>query len=241
MKFRLTFLVLISLIFIFSNLGVPQTIKKDTYNKVKNKKDLLNKLESRKKSLKNEREKFLKLYIALYIKKLYKKDVYQFFKESDYLVLLSSEERFKLIEKALIKKMLNLKKEEEAIEVAYNKILKDIERGKQREKLEEQKAYAINPLDGKPIKLGSHILKAKGPLSVLAPIAGIVKGIVYKQNHIRIVIENEKCKAIISGLDDVLVSAGESVLRKQIIGSIKENKNLSFSVDCKETVFSKTL
>jgi hypothetical protein len=233
MKFKLYFLIFI--IFIFFYISILQAFKKDISQKIEYKKNQLVELEKKKEILKKDKEKFLKLYITFYVKKLYNKDSSEFFKNPDYLTFLNEEERFKFIEKALIKKILSIEKEENTITFAYNKILKDIE--KEKAKVQKaQKVYAINPLDGKPIEPGNHILKTKGPLSILAPIAGIIKSIGYKQNNINIVIENEQCKAAISGLDEVVVNIGDKVLRNQIIGNVKSEKNLSFSVKCEKPV-----
>jgi hypothetical protein len=235
MKFKLFFLI--PTVFIFFNLSISQAIKKDT---TQDKKFQLVELEKKRESLKKEKEKFLKLYITFYIKRLYNKGPSDFFKNSNYLTLLNEEERFKFIEKALTRKILSIEKEEKAIAVAYNKILKDIK----KEKLKVQKVqkfYAVNPLNGEPIELGNHILKTKGPLSIVTPIAGIIKGIGYKQNNIHIIIENEQCKATILGLDEVVVNVGDRVLRNQIIGNVKGEKNLSFSVNCEKAVSSSPL
>lgn len=233
MKFKLYFLIFI--IFIFFYMSILQAFKKDTSQKIEYKKNQLVELEKKKEILKKDKEKFLKLYITFYVKKLYSKDSSEFFKNPDYLTFLNEEERFKFIEKALIRKILSIEKEENTITFAYNKILKNIE--KEKAKVQKaQKVYAVNPLDGKPIELGNHILKTKGPLSILAPIAGIIKGIGYKQNNIHIVIENEQCKATISGLDEVIVNVGDKVLRNQIIGNVKGEKKLSFSVKCEKPV-----
>jgi hypothetical protein len=216
-------------------MSILQAFKKDTSQKIEYKKNQLVELKKKKEILKKDKEKFLKLYITFYVKKLYNKDSSEFFKNPDYLTFLNEEERFKFIEKALIRKILSIEKEENTITFAYNKILKNIE--KEKAKVQKaQKVYAVNPLDGKPIELGNHILKTKGPLSILAPIAGIIKGIGYKQNNIHIVIENEQCKATISGLDEVIVNVGDKVLRNQIIGNVKGEKNLSFSVKCEKPV-----
>jgi hypothetical protein len=238
MKFKLPFLI--SIIFFFFSLSISQAIRKDTNKKVEDKRSQLAELENRRDSLKNDKERFLKLYVNFYIKRLYNKDSSDFFKNPDYLTLLNEEERFRFIEKALIRKILSIEKEENAITVAYNKILKDIE--KEKAKVQKvQKFYAVNPLSGEPIELGEHILKTKGPLSILAPIAGIIKGIGYKQNSIHIIVENERCKAVISGLDEVVVNVGDRVLRNQVIGNVKGEKNLSFSVNCEKAVSSSPL
>uniref|UniRef100_A0A7V5XGT6 Peptidase M23 domain-containing protein n=1 Tax=Thermodesulfobacterium geofontis TaxID=1295609 RepID=A0A7V5XGT6_9BACT len=238
MKFKLFFLI--PIVFIFFNLSISQAIKRGTNQKVEDKKDQLIQLEKKKELLKTDKEKFLKLYITFYIKRLYNTSSSEFFKSPDYLTLLNEEERFKFVEKALIRKLIDVEKEEKATELAYNKILKEIKE-LERKKIKVKPVYAVSPLNGEPIELGNHILKAKGPLSIVAPIAGIIKGIGYKQGSIHIIIENERCKTAISGLDEVVVNVGETVLRNQIIGNIKGEKNLSFSVNCEKSLSSSSL
>uniref|UniRef100_A0A7V4N2Z7 Uncharacterized protein n=1 Tax=Thermodesulfobacterium geofontis TaxID=1295609 RepID=A0A7V4N2Z7_9BACT len=233
MKFKLIFLISILSVFIFFNLVISQAFKPDKNQRIEEKKIKLAEIEKKMELLKNEKEKFLKLYITFYTKRLYSQDSSEFFKNPDYLTLLNEEERFKFIEKALIRKILTIEKEEKATAIAYNKILKEIE----KEKSKVQKVYAVNPLNGKPIELGNHVFKTKGPLSIVAPIAGIIKGISYKQGNIYIIIENERCKTTISGFDEVVVNVGDSVLRNQIIGNIKGEKELSFSVNCEKSVY----
>jgi hypothetical protein len=80
-------------------MSILQAFKKDTSQKIEYKKNQLVELEKKKEILKKDKEKFLKLYITFYVKKLYSKDSSEFFKNPDYLTFLNEEERFKFIEK----------------------------------------------------------------------------------------------------------------------------------------------
>jgi len=230
MKFKTALLILLFLF--FSNLCFSQ-IKdkknaKDIDSIIKYKKMQLTKIEKEKEDLKELKYKLLKIYIALYIKKHYTDNIAEILKNPNYLKILNKEEKFKFIEKALIRKIFAIKKKEESLDIAYKKILKDIKT------LKAQKIYVINPLNGRPLKLGKYVFKVKKFTSVKSPITGIVKGITYRFNNISIIIENEKCTASISGLDEIKVNIGDQIKMRKIIGYIKKPKEIFFIVKCKK-------
>ena len=217
MKFKTALLILLFLF--FSNLCFSQ-IKdkknaKDIDSIIKYKKMQLTEIEKEKKDLKKLKDKLLKIYITLYIKKHYTDNIAEILKNPNYLKILNKEEKFKFIEKALIKKILTIKKKEESLDIAYKKILEDIKT------LKAQKVFVINPLNGTPLRLGKHVFKVKKFTFIMAPITGVVKGITYRFNNISIIIENEKCTASISGLDEIKVNIGDQIKMKKIIGYIK--------------------
>jgi len=231
MKFRIS-LFLLSLL-IFTAIYGSLSIAKDINNILKYKNEQLNELERKKKELKALKEGLLKIYLALYVKKLYKNDISEFLKSSDYLFFLEEGEMFKFIEKALLRKLIKITEEEKELDMAYSKILKDIEKLKNEEKMRGLKALAVNPINGEPIKEGKHYLKVKEPISILAPIDGIVRRISYKASEVNVIIEGKKCTASLSGLDEIIVNVGDQIVKKQTIGKIKTPKNLSLFINCR--------
>jgi len=222
MKFKTIPLMLLFLF--FSNLCFSQ---KDIDSVINHKRMQLTQIEKEKEDLKELKDKLLKIYITLYVKKHYTDNIAEILKNPNYLKILNKEEKFKLIEKALIKKILTIKKKEESLNIAYKKILRDIKI------LKTQKVYVINPLDGTLLRLGKHVFKVKKFTFIIAPITGVVKGIIYRFNNISIIIENEKYTVSISGLDEIKVNIGDHIKMKKIIGYIRKPKEISFFVKCK--------
>ncbi len=193
-------------------------------------------IKRKKKNLDRLKEKLLKVYITLYIERLYKNNITEFLKKADYLSLLKEEEKFKFIEKALLRKLFKIEDEEKKLDIAYIKIQKDIKKLKEKkEKLKAQKAIAIHPLTGRAISAGNYIFKVKKSSLVFAPISGMVKGITYKHTEIDVLIENKNCTASIAGLDEIKVNIGDNVLKRQIIGRINKTKDLYFTLKCKNS------
>ncbi len=233
---RFKTILILTLILFLPYVCLSKNTIRDINREIRLKERKLSYIKKRKKKLELLRHKLLKLYITLYIKKAYETNIVKFLKNADYLSLLKEEEKFKLMERALVRKIVKIKNEEKRLDVTCRKIQEEIKKlSEKREKLKARKAVAIHPITGRPVDVGDYIFRVEKPSSVFAPISGMVKGITYKHTEIDVLIENKNCTASIAGLDEIKVNIGDNVLKRQIIGRINKTKDLYFTLKCKNS------
>ncbi|MCD6489821.1 MAG: hypothetical protein J7K20_03735 [Thermodesulfobacterium sp.] len=228
MKFNKIFLILLFLI--FPSLTFSQLLERDIDKLIKSKEKQLIEIKKKREALEELKKKFLRVYIALYVKGLYKNNVSGMFENPDYLAFFHEKEKLNFIERALIKKILEIKKEEEKLDNLYNKIVKEIK----HLKVKRRQVFSLYNL---PIKSGNYNFKLEGPAPVLSPVKGVIKKITYRSNNIEIVIKTQNCIVSISKLDEIKVNIGDYVIQKQEIGYINETKNIPVIIKCEEGFF----
>ncbi len=227
------FIFLFSFLFLFSLNINAQIRNKEFNNIVKNKKEEILNLENQLKSFKNEENKILKLYLTILLTKNYQNSLNKFFENPEYLKILDEDTKIKILEKALIKKLKFLKEKQKILKAKKENFLKEIEKMKVNANIQSPtNFYIIDPLSEKVLKPGKYFVKVKTFTYIKSPISGTIKGIVFKSEGISLIIENEKCKVLITGLDDAKVDIGNRVTIKEIIGNIKENKDFSYEILC---------
>ncbi len=67
---------------------------------------------------------------------------------------------------------------------------------------------------------------------IYAPISGLVKTIRLTNEGFSLIIENEKCNAYLSGIDEIKINLGQHIVSKEVIGVIEKPKNLKFNLTC---------
>jgi len=223
MKSNKIFLILLFLI--FPSLTFSQVTEKDIDKMIKSKEKQLIEIKEKRKALEELKEKFLRVYIALYIKGLYKNNISEIFKNPAFFY---EKEKFNFIKKALIKKILEIKKEEEKLDIAYNKTVREIKN------LKVKRHRIFSFLYSFPIKSGNYTFRLEGPAPVLAPVKGVIKKITYRSKNIEIVIKTQNCIISISKLDEIKVNIGDHITQKQEIGYINETKNIPILIKCEK-------
>ena len=226
MKFNKIFLILLFLIFPF--LTFSQVTEKGIDKMIKSKEKQLIEIKEKRKALEELKEKFLKVYIALYIKGLYKNNISEIFKNPDYSTFFYEKEKLDFIKKALIKKILEIKKEEEKLDIAYNKTVREIKN------LKVKRHCIFSFLYRFPMKSGNYTFRLEGPAPVLAPVKGVIKKITYRFKNIEIVIKTQNCIISLSKLDEIKVNIGDHITQKQEIGYINETKNIPVIIKCEK-------
>ncbi|MCS7279761.1 MAG: hypothetical protein NZ530_06895 [Thermodesulfobacteriaceae bacterium] len=212
MKIRYIFLIFWLILFIESLNATSSyednNIKFLQKNLIKTKQELENIQETKKK--------LLKLYINLFIYNNFKEKIMQTDKnQKNLLETLKEYEDRDLFQKFLLNYLIkSLLKKEKELKAKEDLYLSKINKLKQ-EKLDYNK---------------NNIVKFN---FIESPIEGIVKQINFIENKINIVIEGEKCKAYISGIEVLKVNLGDYVKNKDIIGEIFNQKEKpKISIKC---------
>lgn len=234
MKYNLfVFISLFCFIFIlFVNIHA-QVRNKELNNLIKSKKEQISNIENELRFLKEEENKILKLYLTILLTKRYEDSLTKFFENPEYLKILDEESKNKILEKALIKKLKFLREKQKILNAKKESVLREIEKIKMNINVQSPlDFYIIDPLSERVLKPGNYFSKTKTFTYIKSPISGIVKGVAFKSDGISILIENEKCKVLINGLDDVKVDIGNKITIKEIIGNVKENKKIFYEIQC---------
>lgn len=226
-KFLPAFIML--LVLTSFGLSFSKLLDKDITQKIKNKEDQLAEIKQKKEQLREAKKKFLKVYITMYINELYRDDIFKIY---DYLEFFKEKEKSDFIKKALIKRILEIEREEKNLDIAYNEILKEIATLKtEKTKLSEIKKKSFSNW----LKSQNYTFESKGPAPVLSPVEGVVEKITYRANNFEITIKTKDCMVLISNLDEIKVNVGDRINKNQEIGYISKNKKVSVSNKCRKT------
>ncbi len=232
MKYNI-FIFLFCFVFLTLTNVNPQIRNKEIDTLFENKKKQLSNLENELKLLKEEENKILRLYLFIVFTKSYSDNLAKFFENPEYLKILDEDTKIKILENALIKKLKSLKEKQKILSAEKENVLKEIAKLKKNIDVQlPESFYMIDPLFKKPLKPGKYFLKIETFTYIHSPMSGTIKSIAFKPEGISIIIENEKCKFLIKGLDDIKINIGDKVTIKEIIGTVKENKNLIYDIQC---------
>ncbi|MCX8041982.1 MAG: hypothetical protein N3A56_05750 [Thermodesulfobacteriaceae bacterium] len=212
MKIRYIFLIFWLILFIES-LNATSSYED---NNIKFLQKSLIKTKQELENIQETKKKLLKLYINLFIYNNFKEKIMQTDKnQKNLLETLKEYEDRDLFQKFLLNYLIkSLLKKEKELKAKEDLYLSKINKLKQ-EKLDYNK---------------NNIVKFN---FIESPIEGIVKQINFIENKINIVIEGEKCKAYISGIEVLKVNLGDYVKNKDIIGEIFNQKEKpKISIKC---------
>lgn len=167
-------------------------------------------------NIENAKKEILRAYLNLFIKNHHPKVAHS---EKDYPL-----NRF--LEKVLIKKIIKLDQEKQALIAKKNEFL--------RISLLSNQTYsqAINPISEKPLNLGEHTLSLTPPCIIKAPIGGTITNLKYSPEGIMVKIENERCSAVLFPLSSLRLDLGQKVVIKEILGEVKDHSYLRVKIYC---------
>ena len=91
----------------------------------------------------------------------------------------------------------------------------------------------LDPLSGRPTIPRNFNGIINHPVSIFAPFTGKIDSLGMRGTTLFIVLKGQRCRAVITGIDDLTINLGAKVKAGEIIGKVKQvPKNFSFKVEC---------
>lgn len=228
---KIIFLIVVYIFFSYSltsaiTLSQTLILKKD-----------LTKLTEELNSIQRDLDSLKKVLVLFALKNYYfKREFFSLENKEKYLSVREGQKILESLYKNLEKELKNKEKRIKELTLVYKKLEKEkiSFKNKTHEKpSEDSKNDFIHPISGKYIKEGRYSIKLKKGLAIRAPLSGIISKIGYKEGNYFMVIEEERCRAFIEGLDKISLAIGDQVKANEIVGESSET-TFTFEITCKE-------